>query len=493
MQLWIAGVFLLLCLAGIAGVSLHMRKREKKGLHIAGITVLAFFILVLCGYLFLTGIFIDTIKEQPAGEESTQNVVTPSADEEANLSETEQPVISRLPEDNDPPVSEVPTPTLPEDYDLPISEVPALHPDVTGIRALTYEEMPTFNTITELSGYALNHLINETFSFECYLSRDLAPDEGTGHSVLFTACKNAMAYYLFSAYSEYDMMTEDRGDEQGVYAKVKLIYINPDYDLEARAEALEFVRRNPVPEGGFADFKSEKSYARKIHEYIARKITYSPIGYDPKAMSGLACYDAKQEAYNVLVEEDNSAVCAGYARAFALIAQYAGIDAAWVWGNDTGTQSHAWNIVYPCDGSEPVIVDVTWDDTNSLDVPGQEEVSGNYFYLPLSEDYEHTPDTAMMDFLQFIHDEDSKGDTAINEEEAFALVQNIIQARGETAPVIILTGDDTIEGEHAFIFSAGDYSVDGQKFTAMYHYAVSDSGKIYYMDILQGADWILVQ
>ncbi len=86
---------------------------------------------------------------------------------------------------------------------------------------------------------------------------------------------------------------------------------------------------------------------------------------------------------------------------------------------------------------------------------------------------------------------DVKGDVAISEDEAIALVQNAINARGETAPVIVRTGDDSIEGEHVFTFSAGDYSADGEKYTAIYHYAVSDGGKVYYMDILQGADWVL--
>lgn len=51
---------------------------------------------------------------------------------------------------------------------------------------------------------------------------------------------------------------------------------------------MEFVLKNPVPEGGFADRQSEMEYARKIHDYIACKVTYSPIGYDPESMS-LGC------------------------------------------------------------------------------------------------------------------------------------------------------------------------------------------------------------
>ena len=116
-------------------------------------------------------------------------------------------------------------------------------------------------------------------------------------------------------------------------------------------------------------------------------------------------YEALQEAYNVLGETENTAVCAGYARAFALIAQYAGINAVWVGGNETETSTagHAWNIVNPCDGSEAVTVDVTWDDTESDDTPEQKTVSDRYFYIPLSEDTLHTVVEHFDEFLRFIN------------------------------------------------------------------------------------------
>ena len=41
--------------------------------------------------------------------------------------------------------------------------------------------------------------------------------------------------------------------------------------------------------------------------------------------------------------------------------------------------SHAWNVIYPCDGSEPVLVDVTWDDGQSVDTVGQTDVDYSYF------------------------------------------------------------------------------------------------------------------
>ena len=103
-----------------------------------------------------------------------------------------------------------------------------------------------------------------------------------------------------------------------------------------------------------------------------------------------------------LGENQNTAVCAGYARAFALIRQYAGINCAWVWGNETEESSHAWNVIYPCDGSEPVLVDVTWDDGLSVDTVGQTDVDDSYFYIPLASEYEHKADENMANFIRYM-------------------------------------------------------------------------------------------
>ena len=73
---------------------------------------------------------------------------------------------------------------------------------------------------------------------------------------------------------------------------------------------------------------------------------------------------------------------------------------------------------------------------------------------------------------------------------AFTLARSAMEARGEDAPVMAHTGEQTINGELCFTFSAGDMSEDGKKFTAMYHYAVNKSWTaIYFMDAAEGADW----
>ncbi|MBP3500939.1 MAG: hypothetical protein J6J63_01830 [Oscillospiraceae bacterium] len=286
--------------------------------------------------------------------------------------------------------------------DLTVEDVPTLVPDVLKLREKKYEDIPFLETQEQVSEYALWNLLCGRTEFECRLSWNLS--YGLSQAALEQACDAAMSYYLFSSYKIWDMYTKDDGDPDSVYGKVKLVYDAPEFDLEARLGALRYVVNNPPPKGGFSDYDEEREYARKIHNYVACKVTYDPRGYNPELLTGMTTYDGLQEAYNVLGENQHTAVCAGYARAFALICQYAGINCAWVWGNETEESSHAWNVIYPCDGSEPVLVDVTWDDGQSIDTVGQTDVDDSYFYIPLSSEYEHEADENMAGFLRYINE-----------------------------------------------------------------------------------------
>lgn len=285
---------------------------------------------------------------------------------------------------------------------LTVEDVPTLVPDVLDLREKNYEDIPFLETQEQLSEYALWNLLYGRTEFEFRLSWDLS--YGLSQVALSRACEAAMSYYLFSSYQEWDLYTKDDGDPDSIYGKIKLVYDAPELDREARLEAFRYVVKNPPPEGGFSDYDEERQYARKIHDYVACKVTYDPMGYNPELLLGMTRYDDLQEAYNVLGENQDTAVCAAYARAFALICQYAGINCAWVRGNETEESSHAWNVIYPCDGSEPVLVDVTWDDGQSIDTVGQTDVDDSYFYIPLSTEYEHEADENMAGFLQYINE-----------------------------------------------------------------------------------------
>ena len=86
--------------------------------------------------------------------------------------------------------------------------------------------------------------------------------------------------------------------------------------------------------------------------------------YIHDAISSLATYNTNaalnQSAYSALVS--NSTVCAGYARAFQLVCQNAGLTCYYVTGTASNSD-HAWNII-SVDG-DFYNVDLTWDDSIS--------------------------------------------------------------------------------------------------------------------------------
>ena len=303
------------------------------------------------------------------------------------------------------PPAPAPTPDpdpAPPPVEDPLPEEPPI-PDPVGFLRLEYPEMPVLRSQEQVAAYMMASILRGDLDMEFYVDRELGDDWDT-YFVLDNAQESTKTYNLFGAYEIEYMRTEDRGDEEGLYGRFHITYPHQDYDDEARAAAWAWVRDNPPPKGGFTDFETEKAYALAIHDYLACKVTYDPRGDDQDFMDETYDYEAFQEAYNVLGKDQHTAVCAGYSRAFALIAQYAGINAAWVRGNyEEDGGSHAWNVIYPCDGSEPVLVDVTWDDSDLLDSAGAPVFSYDYFYCPLSEDTEHRMLDHIEDFLTWLH------------------------------------------------------------------------------------------
>ncbi|NLC40508.1 MAG: hypothetical protein GX763_06285 [Clostridiaceae bacterium] len=385
-----------LLIIGIIGLILSFRRRKEKKWMIPLIIVLSAALLAFIIYALLTFIFINAADDP----QSTQPLASVT-ETTVRTTQTSVPQTFTTPTTTTSPTTTVSSPVNIVDPEREAD--PSLHPDVLGLRDLIYQETPTFARQNEVTKYILHKFLNDDFDFNFYIREEFYFDEGLEKEILSAACETAMSYYLFSAYEIIDMYVEYDELNNKYLATVKLEYKEPEYDRQAREAAVEFLRDNPVPAGGFTDFEDEKAYAKEIHDFIARRITYAPIGYDPENLSYLEHYEAYQEAYNALAAPDYTAVCAGYARGFALIAQYAGINAAYVYGNEDEISSHAWNMIYPCDGSEPVLVDMTWNDTFSDDVPGQDYVYDYYFYLSLGDDYEHFPEAYYADFLHFIN------------------------------------------------------------------------------------------
>ena len=103
---------------------------------------------------------------------------------------------------------------------------------------------------------------------------------------------------------------------------------------------------------------NDKDKVRAINDYI---VTTAAYNYDAVTVSSFGYVDSvfsnSWSPYGILL--DKLAVCVGYADAFKLLADYAGLEAVEVLGTSNGT-GHAWNKV-KIDGQWKMI-DVTWND-----------------------------------------------------------------------------------------------------------------------------------
>ena len=102
MELWAAGIALLIIAAGIL-VLILCGKKIHKGLRIAGVCVLGALIAAVLGYIVLTFLFLDALDSPFLYEPTVFGTVL--LEKQAHVEEYKTPVL------------------VPEDYDLPVSEL----------------------------------------------------------------------------------------------------------------------------------------------------------------------------------------------------------------------------------------------------------------------------------------------------------------------------------------------------------------------------------
>ena len=114
--------------------------------------------------------------------------------------------------------------------------------------------------------------------------------------------------------------------------------------------------------------------------YDKIKVLHDWLVYHVSYPSGFVFGDIGTGASALL---NKSAICDGYANAFKMLCDEAGIPCLYVMGWVSGAL-HAWNIVY--DGSQWLNVDVTWDDPHGMD-----SIRYDYFLKTTPEiAYSHT-------------------------------------------------------------------------------------------------------
>ena len=102
MELWAAGIALLIIAADILVLILY-GKKIHKGLRIAGVCVLGALFAAVLGYIVLTFLFLDALGSPPLDESTISGTVL--SEEQATLEERKTPVL--VPEGCDLPVSEL--------------------------------------------------------------------------------------------------------------------------------------------------------------------------------------------------------------------------------------------------------------------------------------------------------------------------------------------------------------------------------------------------
>ncbi len=149
-----------------------------------------------------------------------------------------------------------------------------------------------------------------------------------------------------------------------------------------------------------------------LHDALLRKVTYRQTGHH-------------QTAYGALVS--NVAVCAGYAAAYQLLLQRAGIQAWTVTGesaiNGKPPVAHAWNVVWIEDGI-CVYTDTTWNDDDS-------EIFHYYFNLSKSDmENDHTVSEDIFTLPPCTHEDRSYFDINNHTIKSSSSVQDVARLFG---------------------------------------------------------------
>ncbi|MCL2086368.1 MAG: hypothetical protein FWH05_02080 [Oscillospiraceae bacterium] len=226
--------------------------------------------------------------------------------------------------------------------------------DVLGLKERPVSAFNTANpTLNEMSEWGLRNALLGNFNFS--FSSQKAPK-------LASVMENIYTYYPH--FFGMGMQSSN-----GVI--MLTISINTSYIAQEFTETVNF----PVPGIDLATTNMEK--AKAINDAIALHATYDEESFrNPEQWDNTRRTVKGQHALNIY--RDKTAVCAGYANAFSLLAFYHGINAPGISGNAGG--AHRWNWVL-CDETQTYyLVDVTWNDAERNGDTTSSGISYDYFW-----------------------------------------------------------------------------------------------------------------
>lgn len=222
----------------------------------------------------------------------------------------------------------------------------------------------------------------------------------------------------------------------------------------------EIVAQNVVSQ---VQGKSDYEKVKYFHDYICENTVYDHENVD----NGIITTEASS-AYGSLVQ--GLAVCSGYAKAFQLLCDTAGIEVYYVVGQ-VDTSLHAWNVV-KVDGAYYQI-DTTWDDTQNGYTYDFFLVTDAYMEQSRSWDRDQTPacvsDKYILEFYP----------VANSLEEMKSIVQNAYQ-HGQGNVMLLTTFAVDLNSEQvSFLFQ---YDLNGNG--TYEYYPVEHFGNYYKVGII---------
>ncbi|WP_062202823.1 transglutaminase domain-containing protein [Demequina salsinemoris] len=205
-----------------------------------------------------------------------------------------------------------------------------------------------------------------------YLARALVNQEDPIDLTSFAGASDGFAVDVMDAMSEviaqdpyvyldsWDYWDDDPGP------RVLPVYLYDDAAADGRRAETAAVVDEILATSDVAAAADDDELALALHDAVIVRTEYDweaseAIDSFDTTDAGAALVARSQQASGALV--DGTAVCNGYAQAFLVLAEAAGLDAVLVTGTTDGSDVfHAWNKVL-IDGSW-MVVDATWDDTD---------------------------------------------------------------------------------------------------------------------------------
>ena len=263
-----------------------------------------------------------------------------------------------------------------------------------------------------------------------------------------------------------------------IYPKIEKEYI----EAEIRKQTKENIEAGMKPyleaiDQAKAEGADDMKLELLIHDMILEAVDYE---YSP----GTKTPQSATYAHSIVgVFEQTGVVCEGYAKAFQLLMNYAGIDSIYAVGYGNG-EGHAWNLV--CLDGAWYNIDITWDDTgtNATYNDGiryryyncNTDLFGNHVYVPsVFKGMYEVPETSAQTYNYYhYYGLYVTAETVTDEITFFNLMSNVVEKAKDRGDYLLQLAFDSADTRSTFKEYLENYESDFLNF-------ISDNENIYKM------------